>query len=191
MQPSTLKSIGISIINNNPHYHNELNYCFPDYIFVNKEEISEFTCPINFGILNDPVTDTCGHAFCRKCILEWVRSDSKCPFSRKPLTINELYPTLMIKNILSKQNVKCVNSDCQWVGHLENLFAHLEKECDYTKVKCKYSKCTKETDRKDIASHERKCEMKVVICEFCLKSFELSNFYVIFKKKPISSFLFI
>lgn len=173
-----IQMAGNNIINNNIHYHEELNYCYPDFIFVNKEEISDLICPINFGILNDPVTDTCGHAFCKKCIMEWVKTDSKCPFSRKPLLNTDLYPNLTIKNILNKQNVRCVNSDCIWRGLLENLINHLEKDCDYTRVKCKYSKCTMEADRKDIILHENRCEMKIINCEFCHKNFELTQYYV-------------
>lgn len=175
---NTIKNAGNSIINRNSHYHNELNFCFPDFIFVNKEEISDLICPINFGILNDPVTDICGHSFCRKCISEWLKSDSKCPYSRKILNQNDLYPNLTIKNLLSKQIIHCVNSDCIWQGPLESLIPHLEKECDYTKVKCKYSRCSAEMDRKDAVSHEKKCEMKVIICEYCHHSLDLSQYYV-------------
>ena len=37
----------------------EFNFCYPDYIFPNENELIEFRCPINHGILRNPVTDEC------------------------------------------------------------------------------------------------------------------------------------
>lgn len=44
-----------------------------------------FACPLTLEVMHDPVSDPCGHTFERTAITEWLRHDSCCPISRKPL----------------------------------------------------------------------------------------------------------
>jgi len=51
----------------------------------------EFTCPLSFELLKDPVRDgTCGHVFERAWIQQWVIDHNTCPLSRQPLTLEGL-----------------------------------------------------------------------------------------------------
>lgn len=34
------------------------------------------------GVLNDPVSDNCGHMYCRSCITNWLKTNNCCPMSK-------------------------------------------------------------------------------------------------------------
>ncbi|XP_041002021.1 E3 ubiquitin-protein ligase RNF4-like isoform X1 [Juglans microcarpa x Juglans regia] len=48
------------------------------------------TCPICMGPVVEEMSTRCGHIFCKACITTAMRTQSKCPTCRKPITINEL-----------------------------------------------------------------------------------------------------
>ena len=53
---------------------------------------SSYICPLTLHLMNDPVSDGCGHCFEREAIIEWLEYHELCPISRKPLHYQELIP---------------------------------------------------------------------------------------------------
>ena len=54
-----------------------------------KEKIrSEFDCQICYAIYLDPLTTTCGHTFCRKCLQRVLDHSSYCPVCRRLLALS-------------------------------------------------------------------------------------------------------
>ncbi|OBT77969.1 hypothetical protein VF21_04348 [Pseudogymnoascus sp. 05NY08] len=54
-----------------------------------KEKIrSEFDCQICYAIYLDPLTTTCGHTFCRKCLQRVLDHSSYCPICRRLLDLS-------------------------------------------------------------------------------------------------------
>ena len=92
-------------------------HCFDESIFINKEAVLDYICPIGGGVVNNPKTDKHGHLFCGECILKWMARSKTCPLSNESLSSEELYPSpLQIKNIVNKQKVICPNTQkgCEW-----------------------------------------------------------------------------
>ncbi|KFY86675.1 hypothetical protein V500_07471 [Pseudogymnoascus sp. VKM F-4518 (FW-2643)] len=59
---------------------------------------SEFDCQICYAIYLDPLTTTCGHTFCRKCLQRVLDHSSYCPICRRLLDLSHTispsqYPT--------------------------------------------------------------------------------------------------
>ena len=86
-------------------YMNQLNTCYDSDLFV-KEKLDGLLCPIGLGVLRDPVFDSCGHVFCRGCIMEWLAKSNLCPLNKKPLEVKSLIPALPIKEMISQLELK-------------------------------------------------------------------------------------
>ena len=48
---------------------------------------SELSCQVCYGLFLDPLTTTCGHTFCRKCIHRVLDHSNLCPVCRRPMII--------------------------------------------------------------------------------------------------------
>ena len=46
---------------------------------------SEMDCQVCYGLLLDPLTTTCGHTFCRKCVARVLDHSTLCPICRRHL----------------------------------------------------------------------------------------------------------
>lgn len=57
-------------------------------------------CPITGEQLQDAVVDPCGHTFEKVDIIHWLKDDPFCPLSRNPLTVSELKPNLLVKDVV-------------------------------------------------------------------------------------------
>ncbi|KFX99403.1 hypothetical protein O988_03882 [Pseudogymnoascus sp. VKM F-3808] len=66
-----------------------------------KEKIrSEFDCQICYAIYLDPLTTTCGHTFCRKCLQRVLDHSSYCPICRRLLDLSHtISPTQYPSNL--------------------------------------------------------------------------------------------
>lgn len=66
-----------------------------------KEKIrSEFDCQICYAIYLDPLTTTCGHTFCRKCLQRVLDHSSYCPICRRLLDLSHnISPTQYPSNV--------------------------------------------------------------------------------------------
>ncbi|KAJ6240541.1 wd repeat [Anaeramoeba flamelloides] len=106
--------------NNNNNYNNNNNN---NYNYNNNNNIQEkdgknedekgnntgqieppeiYFCPITHELLRDPVTTKHGHTFERVAITEHINRGGNCPFTRKPLKIEELAPNYLVKQMIEK-----------------------------------------------------------------------------------------
>ena len=54
---------------------------------------TNYICPLTLHVMDEPVSDGCGHCFEREAIVEWLEYHELCPISRKPLLVQELLPS--------------------------------------------------------------------------------------------------
>ncbi|XP_062591255.1 RING finger protein 151-like [Saccostrea cucullata] len=82
-------------------YENEVRY------FLNPESVSvHLFCSICQDVFQDPQRAPCGHSFCRKCILPWLRQSKSCPEDRKPVNEKQLHHDFILENIIGDQMVR-------------------------------------------------------------------------------------
>ncbi|RWS28034.1 E3 ubiquitin-protein ligase NRDP1-like isoform X1 [Leptotrombidium deliense] len=90
----------------------------------------ELKCPVCCGVLEDAVqSKNCEHAFCRRCIIEWVKNSETCPVDRTPLNVSQLQSIpRIIRNLLNHLQLKCDFhfSGCKEFLKLEDLPFHRE-----------------------------------------------------------------
>ena len=48
---------------------------------------NEMDCQVCYGLILDPLTTTCGHTFCRKCVARFLDHSNLCPICRRTLTM--------------------------------------------------------------------------------------------------------
>ena len=88
----------------------------------------ELKCPICCGVLEDPVQGNgCEHAYCKRCILEWMKNSESCPVDRNAMKASQLEPIpRIVRNLLNHLQVRCDynSSGCQEVVRLEDLAKH-------------------------------------------------------------------
>lgn len=49
---------------------------------------NELDCHVCYGLMLDPLTTTCGHTFCRKCVIRVLDHSTMCPVCRKALPMS-------------------------------------------------------------------------------------------------------
>ena len=59
-------------------------------------------CPITKMRLEDPVVLPSGHTVERLAVEEWISKTGTNPFTRKPLRKGDIYPNLLVKEILGR-----------------------------------------------------------------------------------------
>ena len=95
---------------------------------LTSQDIKKLICPICLDMLKDPVLEKCGHSYCKKCLVELLKNDKKCPQSREE--INEFFPNLILKNLILKLNLQC--EDCKETIHIKDKKKH-EIICNFRK----------------------------------------------------------
>jgi hypothetical protein len=68
----------------------------------NQEVPQDYFCPISQDIMSDPVVTPNGTTCERASIETWLLTQSTCPFSREPLTKDQLRPNRLIKNLIEQ-----------------------------------------------------------------------------------------
>jgi len=65
-------------------------------------DIANFECSICSEILFEPVTTTCGHTFCKHCLIKWFQHQSQCPLCRETLNSSStrLQVNVLISNLI-------------------------------------------------------------------------------------------
>ena len=141
------------------------------YVFVNQLEatLSELQCPICQEILLNPLQTTCGHLFCKHCLLEALqRRPRDCPLCRQRHSyMKDAFNHRKIGNL----QVKCPNhaKGCTWVGILSNAEDHASTGCELETVACPKG-CDSEMLRKDITEHvQEHCQYRTYTCQYCGK----------------------
>ncbi len=85
----------------------------------------ELDCPLCRALLFDPITTSCGHNFCRSCIVRYVHLPSSAPSATSPSSIDF---SLIINSFLNKStvmrwaglwtttiDVRCVERSSSWL----------------------------------------------------------------------------
>ncbi|CAF1447684.1 unnamed protein product [Adineta steineri] len=57
-------------------------------------------CPITMELFRDPVLASDGRTYEREVIEEWIRNNGTSPFTRQPLSKEELYPNRIVKDLI-------------------------------------------------------------------------------------------
>jgi hypothetical protein len=73
---------------------------------------SAFCCPITFSVFVDPVCSPAGHTYERSAIEAWLRRESVDPLTTAPLTTDQLYPNLALRDAI-----------LAWLATVEPAFA--------------------------------------------------------------------
>lgn len=133
-----------------------------------QEFISGYSCPLCEGILNDAVIDKCGHSYCNECIVELIKNEKKCPFSKLNINKNEIIKNTIVNSTIEKQTITCLNKEigCKWKGKVNQRKEHLKKDCEFEYADCKYE-CGFSSERKVINGHEKECDQRKVNCKYC------------------------
>ena len=115
-----------------------IDYVIKDEYFNSIKD--EVTCSICYDLKIDPVMCTkCQNSYCSKCITNWQRTSSKCPFhcDSPNYTVARL-----VKNLLCKLNFKCKNG-CNKIIPFEKLQTHYDNECEKINSPERYQKLLK------------------------------------------------
>ncbi|XP_073243627.1 TNF receptor-associated factor 6-like [Porites lutea] len=129
-------------------------------------------CPICLSGLREPMQTSCGHRFCRDCILWSFRSVShSCPVDNERLDENSLYPDNFAKREILCHDVFCrmkKEHGCTWKGPLKTIDDHM-KVCAFVNICCPKN-CGKQLQRKNAKQHlETECPNRTTPCEHCDK----------------------
>ncbi|XP_015786198.1 E3 ubiquitin-protein ligase NRDP1 [Tetranychus urticae] len=129
----------------------------------------ELKCPICCGVLEDPLQgQRCEHAFCRKCITEWMKTSETCPVDRNSLSSSQLQPIpRIVRNMLNHLSIRCdfIAEGCREVISLEDLSSH-KSECKYNPehpVPC-LRDCGALVPKNRLESHDCIKDLRSLIC---------------------------
>lgn len=62
-----------------------------------------FVCPLSYRVMEEPLSDLCGHNFERQAIEAWIaRGNTCCPISRKTMSSNDLKPNHLLAERIDK-----------------------------------------------------------------------------------------
>ena len=89
-----------------------------------KIDEDNFTCPIHYGILNEPCEcESCKNNFCKKCINDFIKKQNKCPLCKaSPFSYRE---NTSLKRILNEIKFICQNcgksfkTEDEYSSHIE------------------------------------------------------------------------
>src|SRR5688572_21376778 len=145
-----------------------------------KKFYSNYICSICQDISWKPVITDCTHIFCFKCLKTWYDQqelDAKsypyqysCPTCKTVHYSNRLH-------LLSKKEannyrrlgtiiIKCKqSSECQWVGEYSEAENHIQKHCNYFRIRCQ--DCQERIYRKDAKAHINECPDRTIQCRKC------------------------
>ena len=141
-------------------------------LFLKKENILPFICPICKYIAFEPTMDYCGcsQLYCKNCIEGYLKShDNICFISGKKSSKEPLYIP-WCENHIKQFEMKCKNytRGCNWVGKLGEFDAHLVN-CMKEQITCPNMECNEIILREDFDSHIKECKFNTmtIICSLC------------------------
>jgi len=140
---------------------------------------NELQCPVCQEFLKEPTLTSCGHHFCRECIVRSIARSHVCPMCNE-----EGFQTFLNKEkqrVISTLKIYCrrKSQGCDWVGELGRLEHHLDVEegdCGCVEVECEFGPvgCVAKLPRKDLQRHKEENVHKhlVLMSVMSLKSNE-------------------
>ena len=65
----------------------------------------EYECLICLDLLVQPSTTMCGHTFCKRCLIQYLEKEQKCPMCRKPIfqTPETISTNFAMENIIKEK----------------------------------------------------------------------------------------
>ena len=99
--------------------------------FIEKEKLEKYlSCPICQEIFDEPIRITCGHTFCRKCIIQWEKKSRhyQCPLCRDMYVPAYSGKDLLAQNMINDAYVTCIYKGCPWKEKFVELNNHI-KDC--------------------------------------------------------------
>jgi len=146
---------------------------YPDTMAKNLENNQTLKCGICMNVLRDPLMcPYCTNNFCTVCIKKWLNGQKKtCPYCRKQIEEAVLISNRGLKDIINQEIlISCINKKlgCTWQGKRVEMGLHLQDECSFGEIKCRFQQCGFRGRRKDIGIHEAACPNKTPQCPNCL-----------------------
>jgi hypothetical protein len=142
-------------------------------LFNDQKLVAEYLCPLCQGVYFNPVSDPCGHLFCKECLLTSLAHNGAvktCPILKTDFPFNDeeriIRPLIFVQEILNRMQLNCKNF-CGWSGQLRDLPTHMQNNCELEMVKCRFSDCLSKKLRGEILIHEEECGFRLVYCEYC------------------------
>ena len=147
----------------------------------------ELVCPICHNLLDEPQQTThCGHIFCKKCLVELVRSNGpqtvslvmagtlhkqpvKCPTCRT--SCDGWFEDKSVNRKVRNVEVFCSNPSCEWKGSLCQLEDHKSgrgcEGCQYEPVACTLG-CGVKVVQEYLDHHKQNtCVLRPKNCKYC------------------------
>ena len=65
----------------------------------------EYECQICVDLLTEPTTTSCGHTFCKICLIRYLKINLNCPMCRKPILQSKenLAKNILLENIIKSK----------------------------------------------------------------------------------------
>ncbi len=132
---------------------------------------SRLLCPICRNVLKDPVQCPNEHYFCRSCVGEHLRKNSKtCPMCQHHLTEETLTkPPRILTDMLQSLKIRCDHAKrgCRELIKLEFLDRHV-KSCGYSPTRCTNPGCSEVINQHEQERHENElCRFRMTVCNDC------------------------
>ena len=147
-----------------------------DFTQENHKKLKQYICPLCTGVLVEPVMDSKGHMFCKKCLLIYEKkhfSKNKkiqCPISNHALKISDLKSYELINNYLREMICVCPNKKkgCKWEGKYHLKKDHIDKDCQFINEEiCPNEGCNMKLKSEIVKSHLLICNYRKINCEKC------------------------
>lgn len=132
--------------------------------------IKDYICPLCKGVIYQPMSDSCGHIYCRKCFeLFKATKNQYCPVDNTELSYDASIEIKVIKRILNRQELYCTNRvrHCQWRGPIISYDEHINNDCLKEIVPCTNDGCEQEITREELITHLKECEYRIETCQHC------------------------
>ncbi|XP_065899711.1 E3 ubiquitin-protein ligase TRAF7-like [Dysidea avara] len=139
-----------------------------EIVLLAEEASPKLYCPLCKKVFSDPHITTCGHTFCRSCVIS--SKHGFCPLDNTQLSL--VVANIAVADQVGELSIHCcygcrpkpdnsgvyeVNpSGCPVIIKLANRHEHEEK-CDYTPVQCPNSSKCPVLLKKDLQEHLTKC----------------------------------
>ena len=98
--------------------------------------IEDLICSICMDVLDEPLQAPCEHAFCKKCIQDWLdQGKISCPIDQQQLSADLLKtPTRITQQLLNNLTIRCQNHvdgchlQCK-LEYIQQLTQHEQQWC--------------------------------------------------------------
>ncbi|KAH3756757.1 TNF receptor-associated factor 4 [Pelomyxa schiedti] len=142
------------------------------YHFV-QEPGREYICPICRDFAIDPlVHGNEAYVFCRSCLEHSLEVKPQCPCCKAmPVSIGKDFvkPARLFLSVRERLEVHCPHKSdgCTAIMQLGKLNRHVEDDCIYAPMPCRWKGCGVSIARRLEAKHAGECPFRVVACQAC------------------------